>query len=255
LSTTSSELQKRADLANALQGLSSAFSSLTGSTVPTDASKAASKLANELNTIKALPQPRNNPISLPSEIGDVSKLLISAFQQHEEKKAAPAIEKTINLLGNMFSNEKDAYDSLNETYLTRAASLARYCIGQNLVDDTAVLAPALQPFSLTGRISSAADTNQLKAAAEVQVAARRNVLVAAHDGASDAMLQAIKEMDTRFNELATEGRMPSRGAPVTLTTVDGWISAVGTYLSDSSTNKASTTAGSATSESTKNPKK
>ncbi len=166
VSTTAAELQKRAEVAQALQGLSSAFSSLTGSTAPSDVSDAASKLADELTTVKALPQLKGSPISLPSAIGDVGKLLVSVVQQHEERKAAPAIEKTVNLLSDMFSAEKDAYDSLNETYLTKAQSLAIYCIDQNLVDNTSVLAPVLQPFSLTGRVSSAADNQQLKDATD-----------------------------------------------------------------------------------------
>jgi hypothetical protein len=257
LTTTSAELQKRAELAKALQGLSSEFSSLTGSTAPTDVSNAASKLANELTTLGALPKAQGSPMPLPSAIGDVAKLLVSAFQQHEEKKAAPAIEKTVNLLADIFSSEKDAYDSLNETYLTRAESVANYCIDQNLVDDTSVLSPALQPFSLTGRISSTADIEQLKKAAKFQVKTTHDALTVAHNNASDAMLKAIKEMGTRFDQLANEGSMKSRGTPVTLTTVENWINTVSTYLSSTSTstNSTSANANSKTPASSKNSKK
>ncbi len=256
VSTTAAELQKRAEVAQALQGLSSAFSSLTGSTAPSDVSDAASKLADELTTVKALPQLKGSPISLPSAIGDVGKLLVSVVQQHEERKAAPAIEKTVNLLSDMFSAEKDAYDSLNETYLTKAQSLAIYCIDQNLVDNTSVLAPVLQPFSLTGRVSSAADNQQLKDAAKAQVNTTKQSLVTAHNNASVAMLQAIQEMGKRFHQLATGGSMPSRGTPLTLTTVENWIKTVSPYLSSSSTNAstAAATTGSTATGSGKKPK-
>ena len=243
--TTSAELQKRADLAKALQGLSSAFSSLTGSTAPSDVSDAANKLANELQTVKALPKLNGSPIPLPSAIGDVAKLLLSVVQQHEERKAAPAIEKTVNLLGDMFSAEKDAYDSLNETYLTKASSLAHYCIDQNLVEDTSVLGPVLQPFSLTARTSAAPDSQQLKDAAKAQVSATKESLVVAHNNASVAMLQSIQEMAKRFHQLANEGKMPSRGTPVTLDTVENWIKTVSGYLSSSSTSASAAAAASA----------
>jgi len=241
LNTTSSELQKRADLAKALQDLSIAFSNLTGSTAPTDVSNAASKLGTELTTLKALPQPTGAPISIPSAIGDAGKLIVSLIQQHEEKKVAPALDATVNALKELFSKEADVYDSLNQTHVTKAASLAKYCIKKNLVDETSVLAPALQPFSLTAHLSSTADTAPLKTAAETQVDETSKVLVAAHQTASAAMLQAITEMSTRIHQLATEGRMPSRGTPVTLTTVENWIGTASTYLSSTtSTTPAST---------------
>ncbi len=255
--TTSAELQKRADVAKALEGLSSSFSSLAGSTAPSDVSDAASKLANELTTIKALPNLKGSPISLPSGIGDVGNLLVSAVQQHDEKKAAPAIEKVLSSLSDMFAAEKDAYDSLNETYLTKAASLAAYSIDQNFVDDTSVLEPALQPFSLTVRGSAAADNPQLKDAAKAQVASTKESLVVAHNNASVAMLQAIQEMGKRFHQLATEGIMPARGTPLTLTTVGNWITAMSPHLSSSttSTSTAAATSSSTTPASSGKPKK
>jgi hypothetical protein len=256
LNTTSSELQKRADLAKSLQNLSNAFSSLTGSTASTDVSNAASKLGTELTTLKALPQPKGAPISVPSAIGDAGKLIVSLIQQHEERKIAPALDATIKALGDLFSAEADVYDSLNQTYLTKAASLAKYCTEKNLVDETSVLIPALQPFGLTARVSSAADTAQLKSATETQVEQRNKALVAAHQKASSAMLQAITEMSARIHQLATGGKMSSRGTPATLTTVEKWISSASTYLSSSSTSTTSPSASpdSATPASTKKSK-
>jgi hypothetical protein len=257
LNTTSSELQKRADIAKSLQELSAAFSNLTGSTAPTDVSTAASKLGTELNTLKALPPLTGSPISVPSAIGDAGKLIVSLIQQHEEKKVAPALDATVTALKELFSKETDVYDSLNQTYLTTAASLAKYCITKNMVDETSVLAPALQPFSLTAHLPSGADTAQLKTAADTQVDESSKVLVAAYQKASAAMLQAITEMSTRIHQLATEGRMPSRGAPVDLATVENWIATSSTYLSGGSTNAASATASAAftTPTSAKKPKK
>jgi hypothetical protein len=164
------------------------------------------------------------------------------IQQHEEKKVAPALDATVNALKELFTNEADLYDSLNQTYLTKAASLAKYCIDKNLVDETSVLAPALQPFNLTAHLSSTTDTAPLKTAAETQVDKTNKALVAAHQKASAAMLQAITEMNARIHQLATEGHMSSRGTPITLTTVENWISTASTYLSSNSTNTNSSTA-------------
>jgi hypothetical protein len=258
LNTTFAELQKRADLAKALQDVSSAFSKLTGSTAPTDVSNAASKLATELDSLKALPSPAGSPIPIPSAIGDAAKLITSLIQQHEERKVAPALDATVNGLRGLFSNEEEAgaYDSLYHTYLTKAASLAKYSIDKNLVDVTSVLAPVLQPFGLTANPSSTADTTPLKTAAATQIDETNKALDAAHQKASAAMLQAIMDMSARIHQLATEGRMPSRGTPIALTTVENWINTASTYLS-ASTNAASASAngGSSTPGSTKKSKR
>jgi len=208
-------------------------------------STAAAKLGTELATTKALPDitKLGSPISLPSAIGEASKLIISLVQQHEERKVAPALNTTVNILKEMFSNEKNDYDSLNETYLILAESLANVCIDKHLVDNTSVLVPALQPFSLTAHLSStAATTTELDRAIKTQVARTRAALVDAHKKASTAMLQAITDMSTRINELATNHHMTARGTPVTLTTVEKWISTANTYLTDASTNNSSTAA-------------
>jgi hypothetical protein len=257
LNTTLSELQKRSDVAKALQGVSTAFSSLTGSTASTDVSNAASKLATELGTIKALPSLAGSPIPVPSLIGDAAKLIVSLIQQHEERKLAPALHKTVTALNELFSNEKaaGAYDSLYYTYLTRAASLAEYSIDSNMVDEASVLTPALQPFSLTAKLSSTANVAPLKNAAKAQVEATSKALDAAHQEASVAMLQAITDMGTRIHQLATGGSMPSRGTPVTLTTVENWVSTASTYLpASTNTGSAAANTSSTTPASSNKPK-
>jgi hypothetical protein len=244
LGDTASELKKRADIATDLQGVSTAFSNLTGSTAPTDVSNAASKLASELTTLKPVQLPSASPVPLPSAIGDAAKLILSMVQQHQERKIAPSLDATLKSLNVLFSNEKDLYDSLNKTYLNLAGALAKVCINKNFVDNTSVLAPALQPFSLSARASSATDAS-LGDAAKTQVDAALTTMVSAHSKASTAMLQAITEMNTRVHQLATEQRMPSRGAPVSLTAVESWINTVSSYLS--SGGAGSTSSGSAAS--------
>jgi hypothetical protein len=241
LMTTSSELQKRADLAKTLQDVSTAFSNLTGSKTSTDVSNAASKLGTELKTIKSLPE---GP-AMPSAMDPAGKLLETLVQEHEEVKIARELDPTMSALEMLFSQEKPAYDSLYQTYLNLAAVLATQSIEKGLVDEGSVLAPALQPFGLTGQHSSAADpadTSALRALAGAQVDTKNKSLVVAHNAASDAMLKAITEMSKRMHQLATDGRMPSRGAPVTLTTVEHWISADSSSAAKSTCSMAPTAA-------------
>jgi hypothetical protein len=242
MSTLSSELQKRANVAQALQGLSTAFSNLTGSTAPTDVSNAASKLGTELQTLNALPQLKGAPIPLPTLIGDAAGAIVTLIRNHEERKAAPAMDKTVSALKELFTKEEKAYDSLNNSYDDVAKALAQYCIDKNLLDETSVLGPALQPFGLKAHISSTTDTTLLKKAATTQLQETLNSLNDAHHSASVAMLQGITDMGTRIHQLATEGHMPSRGTPITLTTVENWITTASTYLSGSPTSTGSAAA-------------
>lgn len=227
LNVTSSELQKRADIAKSLQSVATAFSGLATSTSPTDVSNAASQLETKLTSLNVLPQPKGVPISLPATIGEAGKLIVSLIQQHQEKKIAPALDKTLDGLTLLFSQEMEVYDSLNSTYLTLAASLAKHCIDQRLANGSPLLTPALQPFGLT--VSSSADTAFLNAAIETQIDATAKGQIVEHQNASKAMADAIKEMNARVHQLASGGHMPSRGTPVTLGTVEKWISTANTY--------------------------
>ena len=181
LTDTSAELQKRADVAKALQGLSAAFTNLTGSTAPADVSDAASKLSTELTSLKAIPQ-AGSPIPLPSAIADAAKLVVTLVQEHEERKAAPAMDATLSALRTLFSQEQPAYDSLNKVSATLAGSLARYCIDQNLVSDASVLGPALQPFNLTASLPSGGNSASLNAVAKTRVDEQTAQLVAKQNG-------------------------------------------------------------------------
>ena len=148
----------------------------------------------------------------------------------------------------LFSDEQKAgaYDSIYHTYLTTSASLATYSIEHNLVDVTSVLAPALQPFGLTGNPASTANIATLTPAAEAQIDATNKSLDAAHQKASTAMLQAITEMSARIHQLATGNSMPSRGTPITLTTVENWIATANTYLSASTSTPTTSATGNST---------
>jgi hypothetical protein len=179
-------------------------------------------------------------------VGDAAKLVVTLVQEHEERKAAPAMDATLSALKTLFSQEQPAYDSLNKVSVTLAGSLARYCIDQNLVSDASVLSPALQPFNLTASLPSGGNSASLNAVAKTRVDEQTAQLVAKQNAASVAMLQALTEMNTRLHQLATEGHMTSRATPVTLTTVENWVATAGNYVSTTSASPAAASTASKT---------
>jgi hypothetical protein len=175
-------------------------------------------------------------------------------QEHKERQMAQGMDATVDALKSLFTNEKEAYDSLNQTYVTLAGSLARECLRRNLVDPASGLAPALQPFSLSAQLSSASDTSGLNAIISDQLNETSSLLVSAHASASTSMLQGITEMGTRIHQLATEGKMPARGTPISLANVENWITGVKTLPPGTTASSASATATS-TNKAAKNVKK
>ena len=85
------EILKRKDLAQSLGRLSSSMTALTKSKASSDVSTAATALGNEMVSIKALP--KGSPV--PEALGKAGDFLIQIVQQHEEKKAAQAMDGTL----------------------------------------------------------------------------------------------------------------------------------------------------------------
>jgi hypothetical protein len=243
LMMTSSELQQRAAMAKALQDLSAAFSNLSGSTAPSDVSDAATKLGTELTTLKAIPS-TGTIIPIPELMGKVGNLVLTLVRNHEEKKIAPALDQTVSAMKDLFSKEQDVYDSLNKTYLNLAALLAKKSIDAHFVDqtslETSIVNPALQPFGLTAHIAPTTDTAKLDALVISEIDQTNKDLVGAHQKASKAMLDSITQMGTRIHQLATEGQMPTRGTPISLSTVEGWVTTVSNYFPNSSQSSSNT---------------
>lgn len=241
LKTTLTELQKRADMAKDLVSVSTAFSSLTGTAAASDVDAAASNLATELTSLNAMPK-SEGPVPVPSAIGEAGKIITSWIQEHQEKKAAPVLDATVSGLKSLFGGEVDVYNSLTSTYLSKASGLAKYCVENKWVDQSSILTPALQPFDLTARIPSDTVPKALSAAAENQIDQSKTSLITASQDASKAMLQAVTEMSTRIHQLAVGGKMSSRDTPISLSTVENWVTTTDKYLSTASTTASSISA-------------
>ena len=216
------ELLRRKELAQSLSSLSSSMNALTNSKASSDVETAATSLGKEMVSIKALPG--GSPI--PDALGKAGNFLIEIVAQHEEKKAAQAMDGTLSALGDLFAKEKPVYDSLVRQHIFLAKVVASSLIKLQVVDPTPMLQPALKPFNLTSVTPDENLQNTLRKLAESRLDA------AVEDGnqreadASAAMLKALREMSSRVHLLATEKPMPFRGNPFSLKVVESWAASV-----------------------------
>lgn len=217
--TTRSELQNRKQMAVALAKLAASFGVLTKSSAASDVDKAATALGNELIHIKALPG--GSPI--PDVLGRAGNALMQIVQQHDEKKAARAMDETLQAVGDLFEKEKPAYDSIARTHVRQASAVAKDMINANEVDYSSMLVPALRPFSLAALPSNPSLQTSLKPLALSRLDAATDTAVKREERASTAMLDALREMSSRVHLLATEKRMAIRGAPFSIKLVEDWV--------------------------------
>jgi hypothetical protein len=215
---TRSEILKRRDLANSLGNLASSMASLSNSKAPRDVETSATALGNELIQVKALPG--GSPV--PDGIGKAGNYLMQVIQQHNEKEAARAMDQTLVAVGDLFEQEKPAYDSIARTHLREASQVAKDLTNTNEIDMTAMLTPALKPFNLTPLPATKQLQDSFKVLALSRLQNSAEVAIKNEVDASSAMLTALREMSTRIHLLATERPMPIRGNPFSLKLVESW---------------------------------
>jgi hypothetical protein len=217
---TIDELQKRSALASSLQNLSSAFSSLTGSTAPGDVATSANNLATQLVTIKALPS--GPPI--PELLGQAAKAIVLLVQERQERKAAKELDGLVAGVAQLFKSEEPVYESLYATYFALAGSLAKESIKRNWVDGSGLLHPALKPFDLAPAAAAAASINtSLEGYLQQSLASQATEREASQHKATEGMDEALQEMSKRIHQLATEKSLLAIGNPPTLADVEAWL--------------------------------
>ncbi len=219
LEDTRAELLQRAAMAQQMERLAAAFSSLTNSSAPADAQDAASALASQVGQLHPLP---GGPI-IPDLIGKSANLIVLAIQEKKERDAARAMDGTLAAVADLFEKEKPIYDSLARTYSKQAALVATDMLTSGRVDLTPMLLPALRPFDLAPLPLDAATGTSLQKLAVQRVQSSADAATASEAAASAAMLAALREMSARMHHLAVQNAMPERGAPVTLNEVEAWI--------------------------------
>jgi len=216
------EILKRKDLAQSLARLSSSMSALTSSKASSDVATAATALGNQIVSIKALP----NGSPVPAALGKAGDFLIQIVQQHEEKKAAQAMDATLAALVDLFAKEKPVYDSLARQHIFLAKTVANSLIKRQVVDPTPMLQPALKPFSLSAVTPDEHLKSTLRTLAENRLDTSAEDVNKREADASTAMLTTLQEMGSRVHLLATEKRMPFRGNPFSLKVVESWAASV-----------------------------
>lgn len=212
------ELEKRAAAAHSLAELAQSFTELSSSSAPADVSQAAANLGTELSTIQQLP----NASAAPAVLQNAGKILTQYAQERDERNMAKSMDPTLAALSQLFTEEKPAYDSIHRTYIALAQSLALDLVNHNQVDPGSLMEPALQPFGLASRIPSEQVPQGLQDYAREQIKTEGQAQIAAHSKASDMMEKALQEISKRAHQLATEGHMPERGMPFSLSDVESW---------------------------------
>jgi hypothetical protein len=216
--TTLKELENRKHMAASLAKLAASFAMLTRNSSAADVDKSATALGNELVTIKALPS--GSPV--PDALGQAGNVLMQLVQQHDEKKAARAMDETLRAIGDLFEKEKPTYDSIARMHIRQASQVAKDLIDANDVDYSSMLTPALKPFSLSALPSNPTLQTQLKPLALSRLDTAAGTAAQKEEKASAAMLDALREMSSRVHLLATEKPMPIRAAPFSLKLVEDW---------------------------------
>lgn len=217
--TTRDELENRRKMAAGLAKLAASFAELTKSSAASDVDQSATALGNELIAIKALSS--DSPV--PDAIGKAGNALMQIVQQHDEKKAARAMDETLQAIGDLFEKEKPVYDSMARTHIRQASQVAKDLINANQVDFSPMLTPALKPFSLSALPSNASMQASLKPLALSRLDTATAAATQKEERASTAMLDALREMSSRVHLLATEKPMPIRGDPFSLKLVEEWV--------------------------------
>ncbi|ADV82426.1 lipoprotein [Terriglobus saanensis] len=216
--STREELQKRKELADALARLASAMSTLSNSKAASDVQASATQLGNELIAVQALP----GGSSVPDAVGKAGNFLLQIVQQHEEKKAARAIDETLKAVADLFEKEKPTYDSIARTHDREASQIAQDLLKSNAVDPSPMLAPALKPFDLRALPPSLSMQSSLKTLALSRLQHATDEAMKKDESASAAMLASLREMSSRVHLVATEKPMSLRGAPFSLKLVEDW---------------------------------
>jgi hypothetical protein len=217
--TTRDELENRKQMAAALTKLAASFATLTKNSSAGDVDKSATALGKELVTIKALPS--GSPV--PDALGQAGNAIMQLVQQHDEKKAARAMDQTLQAVGDLFEREKPTYDSIARTHIRQASQVAQDLIKANQIDFSTMFTPALKPFSLSALPSNPTIQPQLKQLALSRLDTATDTAVQKEVKASTAMLDALREMSSRVHLLATEKPMPIRGDPFSLKLVEDWV--------------------------------
>jgi hypothetical protein len=198
LNTTKTELGKRAAMAKALGALASAYSALAGSKSGTDIGNAASDLAKACAVAKALP---GGP-AIPDVVSQAGQQLVELVRAHKLQESSEAISRTVGAVEALFEAEEPVYESIHRQRITLAQSLAVMLVQKDMVDTSSILAPALKPFDLTPKLSTAQTPAEFRQYAEARIQSSANNQNSAYQKSTEALADSLKSTRKQVEEVA-----------------------------------------------------
>jgi hypothetical protein len=222
LRNNEAELAKRAQLAADLASLSAEFGALSTSTTPSSVATAASQVQTDVDKLSALKASATEQGALKLAV----QQLASAVQQHKGREAAKAMQAAAQSLSDLFAKEEDIWNSTDEVDSQIAANLATNLVDANVTDNSAVLDVALTPFGLVRNASAAAMNEKLAPVAKQQIATKKIAMDQAFQSATNGMAKALAQMAQRIQTLVEGKPIAERRAPLSLETVQQWVTQV-----------------------------
>lgn len=198
LSTTKEELGKRAAMAKALGTLASAYSALAGSKSGTDIGNAASDLAKQCSTIQKLP----GGSAIPDTLSQGSQQLVELVRAHKFQESSKVISNAVGDIQGLFTVEAPVYESIEKQRVTLAQSLAVQLVQKDMVDTNSILAPALKPFDLTSKATSAQTLAGFQKFAETRIQTSADNQIAAYQKSTDALSESLKSVRKQVDAVA-----------------------------------------------------
>lgn len=222
LKNNEAELAKRAQLAADLSSLSESFGALSATTTPSNAASAASQVEADLDKLSPLKASSAEQGALKLAVRE----LASAIQEHKEREAAKAMEGAAQSLSELFAKEADIWNSTEQVYSQIAANLAASLVDASVTDNSAVLDVALTPFGLVRNASIGDMNGKLAPVAKQQITTKKAAMDEAYQSATDGMAKALAQMAQRIQTLASGKPMTERRPPLSLATVQQWVTQV-----------------------------
>jgi hypothetical protein len=224
IADTAAEIQKREKLAAALTTLAQEFAKLSGSTDAAAASTAAGNLESAVAGLKI-----SNVSMSASNVNlmkDAVDLIVKAIQERKDRQAADAIDKFTSSLDQWFQSEEPLYNTIGSDYAAVSDSLAKALIKKGQVDSSSFLTAVFSPYGLTPQLTDTTIKDKVQTILADQVDQKSAALVASQEAATIGMEKSLREMESRIHLVATDRPMAIRMAPITLVTVQNWISLV-----------------------------
>jgi hypothetical protein len=218
-------MRSRAAFATAFAELVESFGKLTGSTAETDVPASAAKLETAVDGLVVHKAGTMEQKAIKAGL----EMMVRAVQEKKERDAARAIDAIATGLAGLFAEEATTYNGFAKGYVQTARGLALALAQTGQTDSGGLLAVALEPFGMTGKVTSADMQQKLLLIEQQQINTKADALEQASAKATAAMEDSLAVMQKRVHLVATDKPMRVRIAPVSLNGVEAWVKGANAY--------------------------